>query len=78
MKLAFVLYRYFPFGGLQRDMFDIAREALQRKHQITVYCTSWDGDILQGVDVQLIPARGWSNAARMSAFSRDLSAILAL
>ena len=77
MKLAFVLYRYFPFGGLQRDMLDIAREALQRGHQITVYCTSWDGDILHGIDVQVIPARGWSNAARMSAFSRDLPAALA-
>ena len=26
MNLAFALFRYFPYGGLQRDMLRIARE----------------------------------------------------
>ena len=72
-----MLYSYFPFGGLQRDLFDIASAAQQRGHQITVYCTSWQGDIVPGVDVQLIPERGCSNAARMSNFARDLPVALA-
>ena len=27
MQLAFILYKYFPFGGLQRDFMRIARNA---------------------------------------------------
>ncbi|MBV1930983.1 MAG: glycosyltransferase family 4 protein, partial [Porticoccaceae bacterium] len=77
MKLAFVLYRYFPFGGLQRNMLAIAKEAQQRGHEITVYCTSWDGDKAANISVDLISRRGWSNAARMTNFADDLSCVLA-
>lgn len=77
MKLAFVLHRYFPFGGLQGDMFVIACEALQRGHQVTVFCSSWQGDLPKEIVLRLLPERGWSNAARMSSFSRQVSAALA-
>ncbi len=30
-----VLYKYFPFGGLQRDFMRIALECQKRGHQIT-------------------------------------------
>ena len=76
MKLAFVLYKYFPFGGLQRNMLAIAKEAQQRGHQVTVYCTTWQGDKEKNINTQLIPSRGWSNASRMNKFSQDLSAVL--
>ena len=76
MDLAFVLYRYFPFGGLQRNMLAIAKQAQQRGHSITIYCTSWEGDKEAHLEVKLIPRRGWSNAARMTNFADDLSDIL--
>ncbi len=34
MKLAMVLYHYFPWGGLQRDFARIAREAVSRGHDV--------------------------------------------
>ena len=37
MKLAFLLFEYFPYGGLQRDMVAIATKALERGHQVTVF-----------------------------------------
>ena len=77
MKLAFVLYRYFPFGGLQRNMLAIAREAQRRGHRVVVYCTDWVGERDQGIDVVEIGRRGWSNAARMTHFARDLFRVLA-
>ena len=77
MKLAFVLYRYFAFGGLQRNMLAIAREAQRRGHRVVVYCTDWEGERDQNIEVVQIARRGWSNAARMTHFSRDLSKILA-
>ena len=42
MQLAFVLYKYFPFGGLQRDFMRIALECQQRGHKIRVYTLIWD------------------------------------
>ena len=34
MRLAFVLYKYFPYGGLQRDMLKIARVCLELHGQM--------------------------------------------
>lgn len=77
MRLAFVLYRYFPFGGLQRNMLAIAREAQQRGHRVVVYCTDWEGERDENIEVIEIPRRGWSNAARMTHFALALSKVLA-
>ncbi len=78
MKLAFVLYKYFPFGGLQRNMLAIAREAQQRGHQVTVYCSEWQGDRDSGIQLELIPSRGWSNAGKMENFASDMARRLKL
>ena len=40
MQLAFILYKYFPFGGLQRDFMRIALECQRRGHAIRVALTS--------------------------------------
>ncbi|OUS14121.1 hypothetical protein A9Q89_01250 [Gammaproteobacteria bacterium 53_120_T64] len=72
MQLAFALYKYFPFGGLQRNMLAMALEAIARGHGVTIYCSDWQGDCPMGIDLQVIPARGWDNAARMQNFAADL------
>jgi UDP-glucose:(heptosyl)LPS alpha-1,3-glucosyltransferase len=72
LQLAFALYKYFPFGGLQRNMLAMALEAIARGHGVTVYCSDWQGDCPAGIDLQVIPARGWDNAARMQHFAADL------
>ena len=43
MHLALALFRYFPFGGMQRDMLAIAQHAAERGHQVTIYCHTWQG-----------------------------------
>ena len=68
MKLAFVIFRYFPFGGLQRDMLAIAQAALDRGHSITIFCGSWQGDKIPGVDIVEIEARGIFNIAGVKYF----------
>ncbi|MEZ0121610.1 MAG: glycosyltransferase family 4 protein [Candidatus Reddybacter sp.] len=72
LQLAFALYKYFPFGGLQRNMLAMALEAIARGHGVTIYCSDWQGDCPVGIDLQVIPARGWDNAARMQNFAADL------
>lgn len=43
--LAFCLFKYFPHGGLQRDMLAIALTCQRKGYVIDVYTTSWEGEI---------------------------------
>ena len=72
VKLAFGIFKYFPHGGLQRDMMRIAAEAVRRGHQVTVYAISAEGEIPAGVNLELLPVSGWSNHARAKRFAAAL------
>ena len=72
MRLAFVLYKYFPFGGLQRDMRRIAAACRARGHQVRVYTMAWEGEVPEGLAVERIAIRAMSSHARNRAFSREL------
>lgn len=74
MKIAFVLFKYFPYGGLQRDFFRIARLCQQRGHTITVYTMSWQGDIPDGFKVKILPAKALTNHKRYQIFEQMLHA----
>ncbi len=69
-QLAFVLYKYFPFGGLQRDFLRIALECQQRGCKIRVYCMSWQGEIPAGFDVRILPAKALFNHVKYARFQR--------
>lgn len=64
MQLAFILYKYFPFGGLQRDFMRIALECQQRGHQIRVYTLIWEGDVPPGFEVLVAPVKALFNHRR--------------
>lgn len=68
MKLALVIFRYFPFGGLQRDMLAIAQAAQARGHQVTIFCGEWQGDKVAGIDVVVIKGAGFFNVAGVKHF----------
>ena len=77
MQLAFILYKYFPFGGLQRDFMRIARVCQQRGHAIRVYTLIWEGDVPEGFDVVVAPVRALSNQRRNEKFRAWVQADLA-
>ncbi len=77
MRLAFVLFKYFPYGGLQRDMLRIALECQQRGCQIEVYTLSWQGTAPEGFVVHELAIRRTRNHARYHAFSRALQPLFA-
>jgi len=77
MQLAFVLYKYFSFGGLQRDFMRIALECQQRGHRIRVYTLSWEGDIPPGFDVRVVPVKALFNHRRYAKFSAWIKVDLA-
>jgi UDP-glucose:(heptosyl)LPS alpha-1,3-glucosyltransferase len=77
MKLAFSLFKYFPFGGLQRDFLRIAKECLRRGHSVDVYTMEWQGEKDSQIPVTILPARGLQNHTRNNNFSRDFQKALA-
>ncbi len=76
MKLALALFKYFPYGGLQRNFLAIARELMDRGHQVTVYTGHWEGEQPTGLRVVKLPSRGISNPGRNRSFHRQLRVAL--
>ena len=78
MRLAFTLFKYFPFGGLQRDFLRIALACQSRGHAIRVYTLSWQGDVPAGFEVVKAPVKALSNHRRYEKFAdwvrKDLAA----
>ena len=70
MKIAFCLFKYFPFGGISRDLERIARENLSRGHTVRVYTLSWEGPPMDGVDVVVTPVKGLTNHTRYARFAQ--------
>ena len=70
MKAAFCLFKYFPYGGLQRDFLRIAQECQRRGCAISVYTLSWEGPVPEGFDVRIVPVRALSNHRRAEKYSR--------
>lgn len=68
MKLAFVIFRYFPFGGLQRDMALLAKAAIAAGHEVTIYCGDWQGEKIADATIIEIPVRKWLNVAGVKLF----------
>lgn len=77
MQLAFVLYKYFPFGGLQRDFMRIALECQRRGHQIRVYTLIWEGDVPEGFEVLVAPVKALFNHRRNEKLTDWMQADLA-
>lgn len=69
MKFAFVIFKYFPFGGAQRDMMRIARESVKLGHEVHVFTLSWQGPMPEaGIQVHMVEGRGWLNHRRYRDF----------
>jgi UDP-glucose:(heptosyl)LPS alpha-1,3-glucosyltransferase len=76
MKLAFVLFKYFPYGGLQRDMVRMAEACQALGDEIHVYTLSWQGEVPADFHVHILPARGLRNYVRYRDFIRLLQQAL--
>ena len=73
LKIAFCLFAYRPFGGLQRDFYRIAQICAGRGHSIDVFTMEWQGDIPEGFNVHVLPVRRLRNHERSREFSRRLA-----
>ncbi len=64
MIVAFCLYKYFPFGGLQRDFMRIASTVAARGHHVRVYTQSWEGDCPEAFELIRVPVKSHTNHGR--------------
>ncbi len=79
MKLAFCIFKYYPFGGLERNFLRITEECIQRGHSVTIYTMSWEGEVprtLENCKIIKIPFSGISNHARCSSYVTNLSTVM--
>jgi UDP-glucose:(heptosyl)LPS alpha-1,3-glucosyltransferase len=68
MKFAFIIFKYFPFGGMQRDMLRTANELVKRGHMVEVFTLSWQGDFSPDIKVHVLPQTGLFNYTRYQKF----------
>ncbi len=70
MRLAFCLFKYFPYGGLQRDFYAIAEECVARGYTIDVFTLAWEGDSMSGVTIHVLPIKALMNHQRYKKFAQ--------
>lgn len=73
MHLVLCLYRYAPFGGLERNALELARAARARGHRVSVVTRAWSGPRPAGIEVHELAVRAWTNVGRDLAFARALT-----
>lgn len=57
MKLALCLYKYFPYGGLERDFLRILKECHHRGHSVHVYTAEWQGECPREINLHLLRSK---------------------
>lgn len=77
VKFAFIIFKYFPYGGAQRDMMRIARACVARGHAVKIYTGQWHGDLpAPEIQVAQLPYSGFFNHQRhqqlINAITRQL------
>ncbi len=79
LHFAFVLYRYFSHGGLQKDFLRTLQEVLARGHRVTAYLARQEALLPDSgnLSVCVLPVKGFSNHARMCSFSEKVQQELA-
>jgi UDP-glucose:(heptosyl)LPS alpha-1,3-glucosyltransferase len=76
LKFAFVIFKYFPYGGMQRDMLRTANELTNRGHQVEVFTLSWQGDLPANIKVHVLPQSGLFNFQRYQKFIEATFALI--
>lgn len=77
MKLAFLIYHYFPYGGQQRDFLRVLKESVARGHQARVYTMGWEGEQPQGVDIEILSVKAWRRHTKYERFAQEVARRLA-
>lgn len=70
MLIALCLFRYFPYGGLQRDFLRVAKEITSRGHEVRVYTRKWEGECPNNFEVIIVPTTSLRNIGKNEQYYR--------
>ncbi len=76
MRIAFCIFQYFPFGGLQRDSLRIAKECLRRGHSVHFITREWQGDRPEGLEITTLDVTSKTNHGASLEFSKKAVLLL--
>ena len=76
MKLSFIIYKYFPFGGQQRDFVCVLNECIKRGYEVQVFVISWEGPIPDGIKLTKFPHEKNGHLRKLRHFSSRVQAVL--
>jgi len=69
MKFAFCVFKYFPFGGMQKNLVRIAGRCLGHGHKVEIFTMHWEGPVLDEIKINIIPIKRLANHSKYNAFS---------
>lgn len=76
MIVAFCLYKYFPYGGLQRDFMRVAQAVAARGHTIRVFTLEWQGKRPDAFEIIIVPTTASTNHGKNAQYHCWVSAYL--
>lgn len=76
MSLVMVLFRYFPYGGMQANFLRISKACLARGHRVDVYTLDWQGERPDGLNIHIIKTTKRQNIRRYEEFAGKVDKIL--
>jgi len=68
MKLAFLLFKYSHFGGLERNFLRIAHACTKHHHDVHVFTMDWSGHRPSDLSISLVPSHGLRNHSRCRSY----------
>ena len=71
-RLAFAMVKYFPFGGMQRNLLRIAQACAARGHDVHLFASEWSGPRPQDLPVNVLKTFALTNHGRNDRFGRAL------
>lgn len=74
MKFAFLILKFFPYGGVQRDMLRIAQDCVALGHTVTIFTGEWRGERPANIEVHLFKPHGWLNHHRQQSLITQMQA----
>jgi len=75
-RLAFAMVKYFPFGGMQRNLLRIAEACAARGHDVHLFAGEWSGPRPQDLPVTLLKTLAVTNHGRNARFGRSLRKVM--
>jgi len=75
LQIAFVIDRYFEFGGLQRDCLRLARACSERDAEVTIITGSWSGEKPANLTIREVDTNALTNTGKVEKLEQAMEGI---